>query len=490
MDQAQAQLQQQEPCDAVTFLERVGLGVYSPVFFSHGFTTIDSLLTIRHEDLTRMSVKAKDQQKLKVALEHYRATGQIVAPAETPPQPPTYTPQLPAGGVDAMATGALAGATGVAGIAGVAGSLGAPGAAFGQHYGKGGLWIDTNQPGEVPPYQWVDGPPGAAHGIYPAHAAQLQAQQQAAAAASPFGHYPQGAGAQWVDSPSGPAAAPPVAQDMVFQWVDSPSHGRLHQQHYLPAPQVSPYAYPGLDPSGLGHLDALRSPSALHGRGLDPLSPYAAAQGIDAGLAGLPQYGAQGLADATRYAPAHDPTGLYDHLGGYSNPPSPQQVGHHGQRRDLQSQYPHGRSDGRDHYGGQGYQLFDQSGRGQGKGQRQGQDRQGQKKQGMGADHDGSRARGRGRQDGNDAAPGARGNVTQAANDSATFERTMGPEALRAMLVSALESLYEDRIKPMANYVKGRLKERSCPDSLVKNFADLYGEHPDLFEIVRPSQLD
>lgn len=74
--------------------------------------------------------------------------------------------------------------------------------------------------------------------------------------------------------------------------------------------------------------------------------------------------------------------------------------------------------------------------------------------------------------------------------EGANLERTMGPEVLRSMLISALESLYEDRIKPMANYVKGRLKERSCPDSLVKSFVDLYAEHQDLFSIVRPSQLD
>lgn len=75
-------------------------------------------------------------------------------------------------------------------------------------------------------------------------------------------------------------------------------------------------------------------------------------------------------------------------------------------------------------------------------------------------------------------------------NESANLERTMGPEVMRTMFVSALESLYEDRIKPMANYVKGRLKEKNCPDSLVKNFVDLYAEHADLFSIVRPSQLD
>jgi len=66
----------------------------------------------------------------------------------------------------------------------------------------------------------------------------------------------------------------------------------------------------------------------------------------------------------------------------------------------------------------------------------------------------------------------------------------LSPDSLRAMLVSSLESLYEDRIKPMANYVKGRLKERSCPEPLVKSFVELYREHPDLFEVQRTSESD
>jgi len=56
-------------------------------------------------------------------------------------------------------------------------------------------------------------------------------------------------------------------------------------------------------------------------------------------------------------------------------------------------------------------------------------------------------------------------------------------ENLRPMLLSAIESLYTDRIKPMSNYVKGRLKEKSCPEDVIKNFVDLYAEHPDLFTV-------
>ena len=83
----------------------------------------------------------------------------------------------------------------------------------------------------------------------------------------------------------------------------------------------------------------------------------------------------------------------------------------------------------------------------------------------------------------------------------------LGPDGLRQMLITTLESLYEDtrkpsfvifyhllsrfgwwqdRIKPMSNYIKGRLKERSVPDIIVKSFEDLYAQHPDLFEVQNP----
>jgi hypothetical protein len=64
----------------------------------------------------------------------------------------------------------------------------------------------------------------------------------------------------------------------------------------------------------------------------------------------------------------------------------------------------------------------------------------------------------------------------------------MGTDGLRATLTTTLESLYEDRIKPMANYVKGRLKERSCPEIMVKNFVELYAQNTDLFIVQQPSQ--
>jgi len=54
---------------------------------------------------------------------------------------------------------------------------------------------------------------------------------------------------------------------------------------------------------------------------------------------------------------------------------------------------------------------------------------------------------------------------------------------LRDILSSTLESLYKDRIKPMSNYVKGRLKERSCPEVVIKSFVEFYGQHSDLFRL-------
>jgi len=58
------------------------------------------------------------------------------------------------------------------------------------------------------------------------------------------------------------------------------------------------------------------------------------------------------------------------------------------------------------------------------------------------------------------------------------------------MLSENLESLYVDRIKPLASYVKGRLKERSCPEPVVKSFVELYSQHPDTFKVQQPAQGD
>jgi hypothetical protein len=66
----------------------------------------------------------------------------------------------------------------------------------------------------------------------------------------------------------------------------------------------------------------------------------------------------------------------------------------------------------------------------------------------------------------------------------------LGRDGLREILTNTLESLYKDRIKPMANYVKGRLKERSCPEAVIKGFADFYGQHSDLFRVEQATDDD
>mmetsp|Transcript_19417 Transcript_19417/g.56402 ORF Transcript_19417/g.56402 Transcript_19417/m.56402 type:complete len:517 (-) Transcript_19417:135-1685(-) len=69
------------------------------------------------------------------------------------------------------------------------------------------------------------------------------------------------------------------------------------------------------------------------------------------------------------------------------------------------------------------------------------------------------------------------------AEEEAEALRKLGRDGLRDLLTSTLESLYKDRIRPMANYVKGRLKERSSPDVVIRQFLDLYGQHSDLFKV-------
>lgn len=63
-------------------------------------------------------------------------------------------------------------------------------------------------------------------------------------------------------------------------------------------------------------------------------------------------------------------------------------------------------------------------------------------------------------------------------------------ESLKALLQTSLESLYVDRIKPMANYVKGRLKENDSPEALVKSFPELYARYPETFKVIPGNQHD
>jgi len=496
----------------VTFLDRAGLGIYAPVFFSHGFTTIESLYSIRPEDYQVMQVKAGHQKKLKLALEKLRSTGQVgtVAMAQ-------------AGGnsqVGGIGTAEVAGLTGAS-----VGTLGPH--SYGQQatlqpsYHKGTMWVDTSQEAG---YQWVDGPspqtpatpveqgtvgPRAQQQAQQAQQAQLQAQQQVQQAQQqvqqpqqaqqpgglPMYHYSQ-AGTQWVDTPSGPPAQP-VQQDMVFQWVDSPSYGRpqAHQQHYL-QPPTSPY-FQGVDSPAYGvpprSLDSLGYPGS--GLSLDQV-----------------QYSQRRDMQANQYSQArqHQALGVEDLPGGL-------RMGAPGNDR-----LPYGaQADAPSYLGMQdpsayqqavnvgSYQLFDHpTSRRGAQNARPPAPARGTRNQQPTTDGDGSRGRARqvaggnrqaaplpdagcgaGSSGGGGSAAGAARRTEQASDPqiSAVLE-SMGQEGLRAILTTTLESLYEDRIKPMANYVKGRLKERSVSELIVKSFVELYAQHPDIFLVQQPSQ--
>eukprot|EP00929_Paragymnodinium_shiwhaense_P089524 TRINITY_DN4965_c0_g1_i1.p1 TRINITY_DN4965_c0_g1~~TRINITY_DN4965_c0_g1_i1.p1 ORF type:complete len:815 (-),score=173.37 TRINITY_DN4965_c0_g1_i1:647-3091(-) len=71
----------------------------------------------------------------------------------------------------------------------------------------------------------------------------------------------------------------------------------------------------------------------------------------------------------------------------------------------------------------------------------------------------------------------------------ACLER-LGSSSVREHLIKALESIYWDRIKPMSYYVKGRLKQQSVPEPLVKSFLTLYEQHSDLFNVLQPRTPD
>jgi len=148
---------------------------------------------------------------------------------------------------------------------------------------------------------------------------------------------------------------------------------------------------------------------------------------------------------------------------------------------------------------GGAYQLFDNSG-GRQKGGRQGIAAHKAMNAGKGAQSaaDGSRSKGGGNKQAADGAnykasgDTSRRGGEQASSDpqTAAIIESMGPDGLRGTLKSCLESLYEDRIKPMANYVKGRLKEKSVPEQIVKGFVELYAQHPDLFQVINPAGAD
>jgi len=286
------------------------------------------------------------------------------------------------------------------------------------------------------------------------------------------------AGTQWVDTPSAAAPAQPVQQDMVFQWVDIPSYGRsqAHQQHYMQPPPASPY-FQGmdspsynmpprspLDTAGLGYPGS--------GLGLDQVqysqrrdlqaAQYAQArqhQGL--GMEGeVPPY--LGMQDPTAYQQAAN-VGSYQLFDHPTNRRGPQGARPPGPSRGARGQQPGGDGDGP----------------------------RGRARQAAGGNRqaaDGGASGGGNAGSGGGGAGAARRNEQAGDPQVSAVLESMGPEALRTTLTSILESLYEDRIKPMANYVKGRLKERSVPELVVKSFVELYAQHPDLFLVQQPSQ--
>lgn len=342
-----------------------------------------------------------------------------------------------------------------------------------------GIWVDPANEG----YQWVDGPASAASPMAVRGSPGPADQAQYQLGTSPCGFPPQQqAATPWVDS-AVPPPTPPIQaasqQEMVFQWVDCPNYGRAAapQHHYLQAPPAPLPYFPGMDSaygaqrpldmaSAHAGLDLLRPPAAAslgYGAGAGSLDHYAHSQA--AAVAAGQQYGQRGampMDDLSRLGPGGD-------RYGQAAAASYQLFNEHGgdRRRQMQAQRPQtGRPDHRD----EGLYRDGQRGRGRG----------------VGGSYHTADERGRPQRVQADSTARRHEETSMAA---ATME-SMTPEALRTELVTTLESLYEDRIKPMANYVKGRLKERSCPENMVKSFVELYLQHPDLFIVQNPNGGD
>jgi len=293
-------------------------------------------------------------------------------------------------------------------------------------------------------------------------------------------------GTQWVDAPPSPA---PV-QDVVFQWVDapySPSHLRHSQHSYMQPGQASPYMQ-GLDPSAYG----LQAPVA-HPPVAEPLRGVAGSPGAPGTPGSYPYQMPQAMdggiqshymqADATRYASPQETNGIAAYgdpcLAGYGqlqmSPMSPMLP--YGQRPAQSKQKPG--KDARGQPPSPAYEAgrsFEQ--------QRKDRGDRGKKEEDLRG------ARGQNRQNRPvEPAP----TVPATRSDTAIQELSqvgqlpgVGRDGLRSYLVTILESLYTDRIRPMANYIKGRLKERSCPELVVKCFVEVYSEHLDLFSVTKP----
>mmetsp|Transcript_16876 Transcript_16876/g.39241 ORF Transcript_16876/g.39241 Transcript_16876/m.39241 type:complete len:663 (-) Transcript_16876:65-2053(-) len=440
-----------------------------------------------------------------MSLDSYRVAGGMPDP-QVPPvhqQVQPYAPQMPGGpGVLAPGTTPVGAHLGAAGYGQPspyapqphqqlpppqpqALSAPQPGLAQSPYQNKG--------PHDDSGYQWVDGP--ASH---PAPAPPQSYSLGDRAVQAPQAHQPPPQPGmypyqqapppnQWVDNPPQQSAPPAPQQDMVFQWVDSPQQGHLaHRQPYMQTPQVpSPYYQ---DPYG-----APRAPDAA-ARG-QPLQQPPMPGGQQVGLGGHPPL-AHGVVDpyhqqgAGRYPQPPDVVAYEQHRQAMEYN-AYQQNAYMGQQPPQQGRSPYGgqrddqhrgdRDAGRGGRGGRGG-MNDHGGRnqmGQAKGLRQ---------SAMG--DDGGKGRGRSGKGADGPGGGRSATRTEAATADPGSAEGVPPERLRPMLQSVLESLYEDRIKPMTNYVKGRLKERSCPEAVVKSFVDLYAEQRDLFIVQRPSHSD
>jgi hypothetical protein len=261
---------------------------------------------------------------------------------------------------------------------------------------------------------------------------------------------------QWVDGPAATPAAvvsapnspakPAGQQDMMFQWVDYPAYGRsqMHQPQYT-QPQMSMY-YPGADASAYGM----------------PL------QDMYGSAYGQPQHEEHGPPP-----PVMPPQGPPMQRGGKDWIAAADDL-------DVSSTY---------HSASHDWQTSSRWGSGRGGATNaKGSGQRAQKSAGqaaVGADS-GSKAR---RQP---SAPQGGDQGANATGDPALAGviESVGLEGVREMLNSTLESIYRDRIKPMGNYVKGRLKERTCPEPVVKCFLEMYAKYPDHFVVKQPEQAE
>eukprot|EP00929_Paragymnodinium_shiwhaense_P070249 TRINITY_DN35578_c0_g1_i1.p1 TRINITY_DN35578_c0_g1~~TRINITY_DN35578_c0_g1_i1.p1 ORF type:complete len:535 (-),score=106.18 TRINITY_DN35578_c0_g1_i1:127-1731(-) len=301
---------------------------------------------------------------------------------------------------------------------------------------------------------------------------------------------PRGRDEQWVDGPAAygglalgaaspvsqaaprPAAAPAAAnQNMLFKWVDYPVNAGMPpppqpQYPYPQAPYAPPY-YQGMDPYGVPP----RPPGAYGQPAYDPLSQgaYGAAAPYAAAAAGTGMDGSWGRQGGREeaYQPPMQPPGA---VGAYGQRP-PRAL----HMDDLSALRAGAKGQGggwsNDGYGGYG----DSRGKGGGK---------------YGYD-DGKGRRDKGGRQGD--GKGGKGRMAESSSVDQQLQaclESLGSSGVREHLSKALESIYWDRIKPMANYVKGRLKERSVPEPLVKSFLALYEQHTDLFNVQQPQTTD